>query len=169
MEMENIEEFHIPKEALEKLKDPDIIRRQVKEGKTFQEILGYPQETMDKFYHIAHALYQQQEFHKAADAFVFLTTLNPYVHNYWLGLGMSEQLCSNYQGALLAYAMAILTDVENPITHYQSGNCYLALNDITNALQSYEMAIRSAGDIEAFTHVKERAMSAKEGLEKEGE
>jgi type III secretion system low calcium response chaperone LcrH/SycD len=167
MEMENLEEFHIPKEALEKLKDPDIIRRQVKEGKTFQEILGYTPESMEKFYKVAHNLYQKQDYQRAADSFVFLTTLNPYVHNYWLGLGMSEQLCNNFQGALLAYAMAILTDIENPITHYHSGNCYLALNDVNNAIQSYEMAIRCAADNEAHHNIKERAIRAKEELGEE--
>jgi len=165
MEMENLEEFYIPKEALEKLKDPEVIRRQVKEGKTFQEILGYKQETMDKFYNTAHLLFQKQEYQKAADSFIFLTTLNPYVHNYWLGLGMSEQLNDSYQGALLAYAMAILTNVENPITHYQSGNCYRALNDNTNAIQSYEMAISCAADISEHENIKERAMKAKSELE----
>lgn len=163
--MENLEEYQIPKEAMEKLKDPDVIRKQVKEGKTFQEILGYKQEAMDKFYETAHGLYQMQDYQKAADAFLFLTTLNPYVHNYWLGLGMSEQLNESYQGALLAYAMAILTDVENPVTHYQSGNCYLAMNDDANAIQSYEMAIRCAEGRLGHENIKERAMKAKESLE----
>jgi len=166
MEKENVGEYFIPKEALEKLKDPEVIRRQVKEGKTFQEIIGYKQDSMEKFYNTAHQLFQKQEYQKAADAFVFLTTLNPYVHNYWLGLGMSEQLTENYQGALLAYAMAILTDVENPITHYQSGNCYRALNEETNAIQSYDMAIRCAADSPEHENIKERASKAKEELEK---
>jgi type III secretion system low calcium response chaperone LcrH/SycD len=165
MEKDNLDEYHIPKDALEKLKDPEVIRRQVKEGKTFQEIIGYSQEAMEKFYTSAHQLFLKEEYQKSADAFVFLTTLNPYVHNYWLGLGMSEQLNENYQGALLAYAMAILTDIENPITHYHSGNCYHALNDIANALQSFEMTIRCASDNPLYENVKERATRAKEQLQ----
>ncbi|MFQ5730114.1 MAG: CesD/SycD/LcrH family type III secretion system chaperone, partial [Waddliaceae bacterium] len=82
--MENMEEYKIPEEAIEKLKDPEVIRRQIEEGKTFQEIIGYSVDTMEKFYQGAYNLFQQQEYRKAADAFVFLTTLNPYVHNYWL-------------------------------------------------------------------------------------
>lgn len=162
-----MEEDYIPSEALERLKDPEIIRKQVSEGKTFQEILGYDQEAMDKFYEGAHQLYQKQDYQRAADAFVFLTTLNPYVHNYWLGLGMSEQLSHNFQGALLAYAMAILTDIENPTAHYHSGNCYLALNDRSSAAQSFDMAARCAGDREAYRHIKERSLEAKQAAEEE--
>lgn len=164
MEMENMEEYLIPEEALEKLKDPSVIREQVKEGKTFQEILGYTQESMERFYGAAYQLFQKQEYQKAADAFVFLTTLNPYVHNYWLGLGMSEQLNGSYQGGLLAYAMAILTDAENPLPHYHSGNCYRGLSDDMNAFQSYELTIRFCGDKPEYSVLKEQATKAKDSL-----
>jgi len=166
MEMDDLEEFQIPKEAMDRLKDPEVIQRQVKEGLTFQEILGYENETMEKFYHTAHQLFQKEEFKKSADAFIFLTTLNPYVHHYWLGLGMSEHLNANYQAALLGYAMAILTNVENPVAHYHSGNCYRALNDLASACQSYEMAIRCAEEEPQHENIKARAIKAKEEVEK---
>lgn len=164
-EMEDIEEYKIPQEAFERLKDPEIVRKQMKEGKTFQEIIGYSRTAMEKFYKVARNLFQKQEYNKAADAFVFLTTLNPYVHNYWLGLGMSEQLGRTYQGALLAYAMAILTDIGNPTAHYQSASCYRQLEDYDNSVQSYEMAIRCCGDSAQFKEMKVRAGAAIEAIE----
>lgn len=158
-EMEDITEFKIPEEALEKLKDPGILRRQLKEGKTFQDIIGYSVDVMEKFYQSACSLFERQEYKKAGDAFVFLTTMNPYVHNYWLGLGMSEQMNGSFQSALMAYAMAILTDVENPTAHYHSANCYKMLEDRENAEQSLEMALRCSIDKPEFTHFKERCTS----------
>lgn len=165
--MEHMEEYRIPEEAIERLRDPEVIRRQMEEGKTFQEIIGYSNQTMDKFYQIAHGLFQQQEYSQAADAFVFLTTLNPYTHNYWLGLGMSEQLSGSYQGALLAYAMAILTDIENPVAHYHSASCYRAVGDRRSALQSLKMALRCAEESEGFDYIKAQAASAMQVLENE--
>lgn len=166
MDIEDMEEYRIPEEVIEKLRDPDIIRRQMKEGKTFQEILGYTPAMMEKFYQGAYNLFQMQEYQKAADAFVFLTTLNPYVHNYWLGLGMAEQLNGGYQGALLAYAMAILNDIGNPLPHYHSASCYRALQDNKSALQSLDMAIRCANAQEQFTALREQAQAAKNAMEK---
>ncbi len=163
-EMENIEEYRIPKEAIERLKDPEVIQKQIKEGKTFQEIIGYSAEVMEKFYSIARALFERQEYDKAADAFVFLTTLNPYVHNYWLGLGMSEQLNGGYEGALLAYAMAILTNPENPAAHYQSASCYRSMSDTKNAILSFELAARCCGDREEYALLKDQAVAAIEAL-----
>ncbi len=157
-EMEDIEQYKIPQEALEKLRDPGVLNRQLKEGKTFQEIIGYAEDVMEDFYQGALALFHKQEYKKSSDAFVFLSTLNPYVHNYWLGLGMSEQLDGKHQSALMAYAMAMLTNVDNPTAHYQSANCYDHLGDRESALQSLEMAIRCAGDHAEYKIYKERAL-----------
>ncbi len=142
--MEYMEGFEIPKEAFEKLKDPDLVKRQVSEGRTFQEILEYTQEKMDKFYEIARNLFAVEEYEKASDAFIFLTTLNPYMHSYWLGLGMTEQLKGDYQGALLAYSMAILTELDSPLPHYHSASCYIALNDKASAMNSLKAALEFA-------------------------
>jgi len=164
MEIEGIEDYKIPEEALERLKSPDVLRRQMEEGLTFQEIIGYSHETMEKFYHVAHRLFQAQEYEKAADAFLFLTTLNPYVHHYWLGLGMAEQLNGGVQQALLAYAMAVLTNAESPVPHYHSASCYQVLNDRESALQSLQIAINCAGSSPEHSVLKERAIIAKQSL-----
>jgi type III secretion system low calcium response chaperone LcrH/SycD len=140
--MEGMEEYKIPPEVMEMVKDPDILRKQVEEGKTLQEIFSFDDKTMLKFYLAAKSLFDRQEWKKAADAFMFLTSLNPYVSTYWLGLGMSEQLREEFHASLLAYAMAILTDIENPLPHYHSAKCYLALGEKHNAIQSFEMAIQ---------------------------
>lgn len=166
--MEEMEEFKIPEEAIENLKDLQAIREQMKGGETFQEIIGYTPEAMEKFYQIACKLFERQEYEKSANAFVFLTTLNPMVHGYWLGLGMSEQLDGGYQGALLAYAMAILTNVENPIPYYHSASCYQLLDDRENALCSLEMAIKCAEGKEEYVGLKEQAIKVKKAFQDGG-
>lgn len=164
--MEHLEEFQIPKESLERLKDPLFLKKQVEEGKTMQEIIGFTSETMDKFYSAAYQLFQRQQYEESADAFVFLTTLNPRVHNYWLGLGMSEQLNEEYHSALIAYSMAVLTDNANPLPHYHSAACYHAVHDPEGALLSLEMAIQCAGDNPDHAFIKSHSQSALNSLKK---
>jgi type III secretion system low calcium response chaperone LcrH/SycD len=164
--MENLEEFQIPKDAIEKLQDPEFLRKQVEEGKTFQEILGYNLETMEKFYTAACNLFQKQEYRQAADAFIFLSTLNPFVPTYWLGLGMSQQLDEEYRTALLAYGMAILTDVQNPLPHYHSGFCYRMLGEYENAKTSLDLAITTCNDFQEYGWLKQRSQIARHALEK---
>lgn len=138
--MDHIEKFEIPDEAVKRLSDPNLIQEQIRAGKTFQEIIGYTSDQMVEFYEGAYNLFHLQEYEKSADAFVFLTTLNPYVHNYWLGLGMSEQLNEHHHAALLAYSMAILTDTNTPIPHYHSAKCYIEIDEKDNAIRSLETA-----------------------------
>ena len=164
--LEEMEEYKIPKEALDKLKDPELLRRKINEGRVLQEIIGYSFETMEKFYQIAFKLFQHQQYQEAGDAFIFLTTLNPYVYNYWLGLGMCEQLSAKYDGALIAYATAILLNVENPVPHYHSASCYQSLGDYGNALASLELAIMYSGEHPEHASIKEHAINEKKSLEK---
>ncbi len=162
--LEEMEEFRIPKDALDKLKDPELLRRKINEGKVLQEIIGYTPETMEKFYQVAYKLFQHQQYQEAGDAFIFLTTLNPYVYNYWLGLGMCEQLSHKYDGALIAYATAILINVENPVPHFHSAACYKELGDLGNALASLELAIMYAGKRPEHESIKQHALDAKKNL-----
>ena len=162
--MEGLDEFNIPEEVSKKLQDPQLLRRHVQEGVTFQELMGYSDETMEQFYQAAYNLYQKQRFPAAAEAFTFLTTLNPERHNYWLGLGMSEQRLEEYHGALLAYAMAMMSDVNSPLPHFLSANCYRALLDNSNALASLEQAIKRAGEQEEHHQLREQALSLKQKL-----
>lgn len=164
--MDHLEEFRIPKETLEKLKTPSYLQEEVEKGKSFQDIIGYTSETMDKFYGVAYNLFQQQKYEEASDAFIFLTTLNPRVHSYWLGLGMSEQLNHEYDNALMAYSMASLLDSQNPIPHYHSAACYHELKDSRSALASLEFAIQIAGDQSTYSNLKSAAKSALERLRK---
>jgi type III secretion system low calcium response chaperone LcrH/SycD len=158
--MENIEdldEFQIPQEALERMNDPVVIKKYLDEKTPFQEILGFSDETMEKFYTVARRLFEKQEYEKAAEAFMFLTTLNPFAHHYWLGLGMAEQLCGEHHGALMAYGMAMMTDKNDPLPHYHSAACYKLIHDPNNAAISLELALKHSEGRKEFKTLREQA------------
>ncbi len=160
MDMEGLEEFMIPKDAFEKLNDPELMKQYVEEGKTFQEILSFSAETMDKFYHVAHAMFSHHRLKEASDAFLFLTTLNPFIPEYWLGLGMCEQLNEEYKQAIVAYSMVIIGDRYHATAHYHMAACHNALDDINAALRALEKSVAAAGDDPEFTEVKANAVRA---------
>lgn len=162
--MEYMDEFQVPEDALEKIQDPMILKQQIEEGKTFQEILGYTDQVMNNFYKAAYNYFQKQQYTRASEAFTFLTTLNPTVFNYWLGLGMAEQMCEEYHSALLAYAMAAMVDVTNPIVHYHTASCHRSLLDDASAINSLDLCILSAGDKPEYEEICELATLAKERI-----
>ena len=159
---EDLEEFNLSKEVVEKLKNPEMLRKELAEGKTFQEIFNYSDDVMGVFYKAAYQLFQRQQYAEAADAFFFLTNLSPYVSTYWLGLGMSEQLSENPSSALIAYSMATVTDPQNPLPHYHSAACYKELHEEGEGLAALELAIETAGEVPEFATIKRHALALKE-------
>lgn len=159
-DMDN-DEFRIPDIKREILNDPKKLQEQLSSGKTFQEVLGFTNEAMSQFYLAARRLFEKQKYEEAADAFLFLTTMNPFVYHYWMGLGMSEQLIDEPFAALMAYNMAINIDKTNPIPHYHSASCYAVLHDRQSAMVCLDDAIHAAGDHEHYVEIKKQAQSAK--------
>ncbi len=115
-------------------------------GKTLQAMAGISDTTMEKLYHAAKQLYEQQRFQEAADAFGFLTMLNGEKYAFWFSLGNSEYSLKNYQGALFAYAFACRTNPDDHLCHIFSCRCYEELNDLDNAKNALELALYVIGD-----------------------
>lgn len=158
---DDLNEFKLSKKAQEKLKDKELLKRELARGKTPQEILGFKEETMAKFYRAAYRLFEHKKYIDAANAFLFLVTLNTHNHDYWLGLGMSTQLCGEYEAAIDAYEMAAVTDVDSPVPYFYLAKCLFAIHDRESALQALDLALEYAEDKEQYHDLVQQARAAK--------
>lgn len=158
---DELDEFKLSKKAKEKLKNKELLKKELAKGKTPQEILGFKEETMAKFYRAAYRLFEHKRYADAANAFLFLVTLNTHNHDYWLGLGMSAQLSGDYEGAIDAYEMAAVTDVESPVPYFYLAKCLFAIHDRESALQALDLAIEYADGQARFTDLIQQARAAK--------
>lgn len=163
-----LDEFKLSKKAQKKLKDKKLLKKAFSEGQTPQEIIGYSPETMAKFYGAAYHLFENRHYKDAADAFLFLVTLNAYNHDYWLGLGMASQMCGDFDLAVDAYELAAICNMENPIPYFYLAKCLFAMHDRNSALQAIELAIEYSSDIPEFADLKRQAMAAQALLKKHG-
>lgn len=158
---DDLDEFKLSKKAKKKLKDKELLKKELANGKTPQEILGFKEETMAKFYRAAYKLFEHRHYIDAANAFLFLVTLNTHKHDYWLGLGMSTQLCGDYESAIDAYEMAAITDVESPIPYLYLAKCLFAIHDRESALQALDLALEYAEGKNQFFDLIQQAKAAK--------
>lgn len=161
---DELSEFRLSSEAKAKLKNKKLLKKELEAGKTAQEIMGFSDATMAKFYGAAYFLFEHQRFHDAANAFLFLATLNPHNHDYWLGVGMASQMIQDYESAIDAYELAAICDIESPIPYFYLAKCLFAIHDRESALQALDLAIDTAGDLPDFAELKSQAESAKEIL-----
>lgn len=153
-------EFKLSKKAKAKLKNKKLLKKELAQGKTAQEIMGFSNETMAKFYGAAYRLFESKRYSDAANAFIFLVTLNPYNHEYWLGLGMATQLYGDFEAAIDAYEMAAICDMESPVPYFYLAKCLFAMHDRDSALQAIELALDYANDKPEYMKLKEQALAA---------
>lgn len=163
---EDIGEFSISKKVKAKLKNKKFLKKELAEGKTAQEIMGFTNEDLAKFYGAAYRLFEGHRYTDAANAFFFLVTLNPYNHDYWLGLGMSTQLGGNYEAAIDAYEMAAICEIDNPVPYFYLAKCLFAIHDRESALQALDLAIEYAENNSDFQELAHQAKAARSILVK---
>ncbi len=164
---DDLSDFKLSKKAKAKLKDKNKLKKDLAAGKTAQEIMGFSDEVMAKFYRAAYRLFENRHYSDAANAFLFLVTLNPYQHDYWLGLGMSTQLNGDYELAVDSYEMAAICRLDSPVPYFYLAKCLFAMHDRESALQALDLAIEYSGDSSQFQDLKEQAETAKNLLLKD--
>jgi type III secretion system low calcium response chaperone LcrH/SycD len=161
---EKITEFIITDKIESKLKNKNNLKKELGEGKTAQEILGFSMQTMAKFYRAASHLFELKRYGDAANAFLFLVSLNSANPDYWIGLGMSTQLSGNFDDAIDAYEMAAICEVNNPVPYFCLAKCFFAIHDRDSALQALDMTIEYASDKDEYSPILIQAKAARESL-----
>lgn len=164
---DELADFKLSKKAKLKLKDKEKLKKELAAGKTAQQIMGFTDEAMAKFYGAAYRLFEARHFRDAANAFLFLVTLNPYNHDYWLGLGMATQMNGDYEPAIDAYEMAAICRLESPVPYFYLAKCLFAIHDRESALQALELAIEYSGEGLEFSTLKQQAIAARDLLLKD--
>lgn len=164
---QDLSEFQLSPNVVKKIKDKALLKEELIAGKIVQEIIEFSEETMAKLYGAAYSLFESKRFFEAANAFLFLVSLNPYHPEYWLGLGMASQLSQDYESAVDAYELAAIYNIESPVPYFYLAKCLFAMHDRISALQALDLAIEAAEDFEEYAELKRQALVARAALLKE--
>lgn len=167
MKKDDLGEFRISKKVQKLLQNKELLKKELAKGKSAQEIMGFSDEAMAKFYKAARYLFENSHFAGAADAFLFLATLNPYNYEYWLGLGMSMQKCNQFDTAIDAYELAAICEPDTPVPYFYLAKCFFAVHERSNADLALDLALEYAGDLEQYAELRKQAKQAKALLSKD--
>lgn len=158
---EELGDCDLSKRITAHLKNRILFKKELGEGKSAQEILGVSTETTARFYEAAYRLFEGKRYSEAADAFLFLVTLNPQNHDYWLGLGMSTQMKGNYEEAIDAYEMSAVCEMDNPVSYFYLAKCLFAIHDRESALQAIDLALEYAEERDEYQELRQQALAAR--------
>ncbi|MBA3958362.1 MAG: tetratricopeptide repeat protein [Parachlamydiaceae bacterium] len=157
--METIENFRINPDKLQETIDAGQWDLLMTEENGVQKLLAISDETLQRYYEVSSQLLKENQWSQARDAFRFLTFLNPYVHSFWMGLGIAEQTQGNFEQAIIAYMLGEVTDPNDPIVHANALQCYVALGDKALAGRAYQIALDLCDSSEGYTELKENLLN----------
>ncbi len=104
------------------------------------ELLGIDTEQQEQLYAFASMLYESGQHEQACDVFAHLCRVQPTEVRFVKALGMARQMAKQYEGALDAYSIAVVQDIEDAEVSIHAAECLLHLEEIGRA----RAAVKSA-------------------------
>ena len=123
--------------AVDKL-SKNIELDQVEKAGSYQQLLGFSNETMLWIYQLGSKFFGEKHYEKALSLFLMLTLLNPLICEHWTCLGFTQKNLSLEPSALLSFSTAALLSPENPTPRLQGAEIHLHLGDFDKALIELE-------------------------------
>jgi type III secretion system low calcium response chaperone LcrH/SycD len=142
------------------------ITRQILEGKTtIGEQRGLSPQHLEAVYAMAYNFYNQGKYDDAEKAFAFLVFYNHLDRRFWLGLAATQQMRKAFDGAVQAYAMASLLDINDPEVPLHAADCYLAMGQREATISALTAACHFSEGKPQFARIHQRATALLEQLE----
>ena len=101
---------HKVRGGVKKVDNTKDIHLILSKNKVVQDLLGFSNENITRMFEQAVGYLQMGHFDEAILSFSLLTRLNPYIGDFWLGLGIAQLRSGELQRSFDALSMALAMD-----------------------------------------------------------
>ncbi|MCS0331630.1 SycD/LcrH family type III secretion system chaperone VcrH [Vibrio diabolicus] len=129
----------------------------LEEGGTLKMLHDVSQDTIEHIYAVGYNFFQSGKIEQAAKVFQLLSMLDHYQARFFIGLGAARQELGEYLQAIDAYSYAALVDVNDPRPPFHSAECYLKLEQLTEAESGFYSAKEMSAGKSQYADLHERA------------
>lgn len=119
-------------------RDIDLI---LAKRKLFQDVLGMSGERLGRLFETSVELLHQHRYDEAVKAFELLTQINPFVADFWIGLGVAHQAHETLKPALSCFLMAQTMDPARADPYHYAVECCLEMKNLPQAEAVLHQAI----------------------------
>lgn len=88
---------------------------------TLSDLLNLEDHEIEVIFMMGHYLYNYGKYQAALNVFSVLTLYKPFVSRYWRAAGAANQALKKYQEAIVAYDMALTTNLNDVISYTYRG------------------------------------------------
>lgn len=139
-----MKKYRVPDEAQKIFEDPSLLAEEMAKGRNMQSIVGWSDEIILDMYDAAVRISSRQEYEKAADAFLFLTALNPGIASFWIGSGLCLQKQGRYDEALYVFRCGLVHTCDDWAMYAHTVRCCLEMKQYEDAINTLDLAIHLA-------------------------
>ena len=136
----------------------------LEKNEPIKNLLSISNHAAAAIYRASTQIYNEGRFKEAASAFTVVTLLDASLHDGWVALGNAEVFCKRPKSALVAYALAAISQPANPTSHLLAAQCYETLKEYSLALNSLEIAQKMLSDDPQQTDLVKKAEEHKQHL-----
>ena len=109
---------------------------------------AWTQEEISALYSSSYSHYQTGQYEKAAELFLQLVALRPFVDVHWRGLASSYQMAGKYTQALQAWGQLALMSESDPLPHLHAAECLISNGEKAEALKALACASERLNNVE---------------------
>jgi type III secretion system low calcium response chaperone LcrH/SycD len=146
----------------------EIFNQFLLNGHTVKSLQDLSRDNLEAVYAMAYGDYNNGSYERAAQLFELLCYLDHMEKKYWLGLGAARQMLKNYEGAVDAYSLASVFDLQDPNPPLLAAECHLAMGQREQALSGFQFAVDCAGERPEHEALKQQAAAKLELLQAAG-
>lgn len=136
-----------------------------KEGGTFGMLQNINKEQIEQIYTVAYYQYDSGDYKNAQKTFQMLCLLDHFQGRFFLGLGACSQQLEQYQTAIESYQSAAVIDFEDPRPIYYLGECYIKINDFSNAKQCFYLSEQLSSKLVKYKSIHKKTIEKQELLQ----
>ncbi len=126
------------------LDDPSPeVQKKLDEGRqtlTFQEVFELSNESLKQIYKLGYQYFQKQCYDDAIDIFSIVTTLNPFVADFWNAMALCFQAKQEWNRALDTFAIACTLNENDLTCRISRAECCINLKQMQEASQELDLA-----------------------------
>ena len=126
-------------QEVDNVSDLDVI---LEKEKIFQDLLGFSRENIPQMYEQCILFLQTNRLEEAIAGFSLLTKINPYIADFWLGLGLCYKAREEFPKAMEAFIMAIALDPYRSEMYEFAVECSLDAKNIKQAKLFVDLALQ---------------------------
>lgn len=121
----------------------DKVRQKLAEGSltlTFQEVFDLSNDIIKQIYTLGYQYFQRKEYDKAIDIFSIITTLNPFVTEFWNAMALCFQAKQEWNKAMETFAIACTLNENDVSSRISRAYCCLNLKERAEAIEEFAIA-----------------------------